>query len=157
MQQHLAVNNLLASSIIAHLATSKIRSRSHISFECLYRPCPFSLGRVRLFLPTLFGNYGELAASIERMRSTHRLQHHRLPLFHPICIPWRDPLSDGTHHSSRSFIQLALVSDPLLSLGKLPIFDRLSNLKPYPSSQQYLTTIACPPPEIITPSLALLF
>ena len=141
MQQHIAVNNLLASSIIAHLAMSTTRNQSHISFEYLCRPCPFSRVRIRLFLSALFGNYGELVASLERIRSIHRLQYQRLSLTHSICFPRRDPLSNATHCSSHSFIQFAL--------GRLPIFDHLSTLKPYPSSLPYLAAIACPPPEII--------
>ena len=43
----------------------------------------------RLFLPALFGNYDKLAAGIDRMLSTHQLQHQRPSLFRSICFPRR--------------------------------------------------------------------
>ena len=133
MQQHPAIKNLPASSIIAQLAASRPRSRSRIPFKCPSRPCPFSLGRVQVIpldlLPALFGNYGKLAASIERMLSTHHPQQQRSSLFHSICFRWCDPsLRCHTHYSSCSVIRLVLVSD--LSVNYLFSVNS-QNLEPY--------------------------
>ena len=140
MRQHSAVNNHLASSIFARLATSKTRSRSRIPFECLSRPCTFSTGRVQLSRSTFPSSYVRQSREISSQHRTNTLHSSTsapeavtlsLNLFSSVCTP----VSDITHYSSHSFLQLALISDRLLALVKLPTFDRLSNFKPDPSSQ----------------------